>query len=104
MRALPSIILLLLLAGCGALQTQSTTDSIAIGYVTVETLAETALVAYQEGKIDDATRHVIIKNLQLAKDTLDVATEYATSENEDAAIDSLNAAYALLDIVRGFIQ
>ena len=75
MKSLQAIPLLafLLLAACASVP-QTTTQRIAAGYVTVETLAETTAIAYRDGHIDAAEKARIKGDLNQTMEYLNLAS------------------------------
>ena len=71
LRAIP-LLAFLLLAACASVP-QTTTQRIAAGYVTVETLAETTAIAYRDGHIDAAEKARIKASLNRSIDYLNLA-------------------------------
>ena len=63
----------LLLAACASVP-QTTTQRIAAGYVTVETLAETTAIAYRDGHIDAAEKARIKASLNQSIEYLNLAS------------------------------
>ena len=72
LRAIP-LLAFLLLAACASVP-QTTTQRIAAGYVTVETLAETTAIAYRDGHIDAAEKARIKASLNQSIDYLNLAS------------------------------
>jgi len=72
LRAIP-LLAFLLLAACASVP-QTTTQRIAAGYVTVETLAETTAIAYSDGHIDAAEKARIKASLNQSIDYLNMAS------------------------------
>ena len=72
LRAIP-LLAFLLLAACASVP-QTTTQRIAAGYVTVETLAETTAIAYRDGHIDAAEKARIKASLNRSIDYLNLAS------------------------------
>ena len=72
LRAIP-LLAILLLAACASVP-QTTTQRIAAGYVTVETLAETTAIAYRDGHIDAAEKARIKASLNRSIDYLNLAS------------------------------
>ena len=72
LRAIP-LLAFLLLAACASVP-QTTTQRIAAGYVTVETLAETTAIAYRDGHIDAAEKARIKASLNQSIDYLNMAS------------------------------
>jgi len=64
---------LFLLAACASVP-QTTTQKIAAGYVTVETLAETTAIAYRDGHIDVAEKARIKASLNQSIEYLNLAS------------------------------
>ena len=75
MKSLQAIPLLafLLLAACASVP-QTTTQRIAAGYMTVETLAETTAIAYRDGHIDAAEKARIKASLNQSIEYLNLAS------------------------------
>ena len=72
LRAIP-LLAFLQLAACASVP-QTTTQRIAAGYVTVETLAETTAIAYRDGHIDAAEKARIKASLNQSIDYLNLAS------------------------------
>ena len=72
LRAIP-LLAFLLLAACASVP-QTTTQKIAAGYVTVETLAETTAIAYRDGHIDAAEKARIKASLNQSIEYLNLAS------------------------------
>jgi len=72
LRAIP-LLAFLLLAACASVP-QTTTQKIAAGYVTVETLAETTAIAYRDGHIDVAEKARIKASLNQSIEYLNLAS------------------------------
>jgi len=72
LRAIP-LLAFLLLAACASVP-QTTTQRIAAGYVTVETLAETTAIAYRDGHIDAAEKARIKASLNQSIEYLNLAS------------------------------
>ena len=72
LRLIP-LLAFLLLAACASVP-QTTTQKIAAGYVTVETLAETTAIAYRDGHIDAAEKARIKASLNQSIDYLNMAS------------------------------
>jgi len=72
LRAIP-LLAFLLLAACASVP-QTTTQRIAAGYVTVETLAETTAIAYRDGHMDAAEKARIKARLNRSIDYLNLAS------------------------------
>ena len=72
LRAIP-LLAFLLLAACASVP-QTTTQRIAAGYVTVETLAETTAIAYRDGHIDIAEKSRIKGDLNQTMEYLNLAS------------------------------
>ena len=67
------LLAIFLLAACASVP-QTTTQQIAAGYVTVETLAETTAIAYRDGHIDAAEKARIKASLNRSIDYLNLAS------------------------------
>ena len=98
-------LVLLLLVSCNALQNSSPSiaESIARGYITIETLAEATLTASQNGYIDATEREQSRIYLQSAKNGLDLATEIAGTGNTVEALTYVSKAYEYFAEVRALI-
>lgn len=93
------------LAGCqGLQQAPSLGESIAAGYITVETLAESALMASEAGRIDTDDRAKIKSMLQQAKDGLDTALELLLAGRRNDVVSQLSIAYGYFETVRGLLE
>jgi len=101
----PVLFVALLLAACGSLQntSPSITESIARGYITVETLAEATLTASQNGYITIQDQAEAKGYLQAAKNGLDLATEIANTGNTVEALTYVSKAYEYITTVRALI-
>lgn len=97
--------LLLLLASCSAMENSSPSiaESIARGYITIETLAEATLTASQSGYITAEERAQARSYLQAAKKGLDLAAEIAGTGNTVEALTYVSQAYELFADVRAMI-
>lgn len=102
MKAFASAYIVLLLASCAA-PTQ-VEESIAAGYITIETLAETALTAFQDGYIDSDDRDQIVIWLQEAQNGLNLATQIADTSSTVEALTYVSQAYELFAKIRGLIN
>ena len=80
LRAIP-LLAFLLLAACASVP-QTTTQRIAAGYVTVETLAETTAIAYRDGHIDAAEKARIKASLNQSIDYLNLASTAALGSGQ----------------------
>ena len=94
LRLIP-LLAFLLLAACASVP-QTTTQKIAAGYVTVETLAETTAIAYRDGHIDVAEKarfkaslNQSIEYLNLAS-TATLGSEQTPEAYTQLAIEILN--------------
>jgi len=80
LRAIP-LLAFLLLAACASVP-QTTTQRIAAGYVTVETLAETTAIAYRDGHIDAAEKARIKASLNQSIEYLNLASTATLGSGE----------------------
>ena len=94
LRAIP-LLAFFLLAACASVP-QTTTQRIAAGYVTVETLAETTAIAYRDGHIDIAEKARIKDSLNQSIDYLNLASTATLGSDQtpeaymELAIEILN--------------
>lgn len=94
-------VFLLFLVACSAVQNApSLGETIAAGYVTVETLAESALLASQTGQIDANDRARVRVALQTAKDALDTATDLLLAGRRSDVLAQITIAYEYFESVR----
>jgi hypothetical protein len=103
MRHFAYIYFLIALAACQSSPTQ-VSESIAAGYITVESLAETALTAFNDGYIDEAQKNEIADLLQLAQNGLNIATEISDTSSTVEALTYVSTAYQYFQEVRGILD
>jgi hypothetical protein len=94
-------VFLLFFVACSAVQNApSLGEAIAAGYVTVETLAESALLASQTGQIDSNDRARVRVALQTAKDALDTGADLLLAGRRNDVLAQLTIAYEYFESVR----
>jgi hypothetical protein len=104
MKTLPFAFVLLWLVACVSDNTApSIAESIARGYITIETLADATLAASESGYIDARQRATAREYLQSAKSGLDLAAQIADTGNTVEALTYVNMAYDLFATVRALI-
>ena len=95
-RQLQTLGLLLALAltyGC-ATAPDTPAKTLAVGYITVETLAEATAVAYQDGSITAEQKASVKGKLQIALDNLELGNQLMVANEDPTAY--VNMATALL--------
>ncbi|WP_058022056.1 hypothetical protein [Pseudohongiella spirulinae] len=84
--------LLIALIGCSVIQQASVPESIAVGYLSIEAIAETAA----DADLDEPAKDRVRSALQEAKDILDSATDLYEAGFEAQAESALARASQLL--------
>lgn len=101
LKPIVAAILLALMVACATPPSApSLEESIAVGYITVETLAESALVAHEAGRISDEHRGLARLALQMAKNSLDLASTFAEAGDAPAAVEKTTEAFNYFDTVK----
>ena len=103
MRQLIAIQFVFILAACASSPTQ-VEEAIATGYITVESLAESALTAYRGGYIDDSQRNEVADLLDLAQSGLNIATEMTQTNSPVEALRYVSRTYEYFSQIRGILN
>ena len=99
------IVLLTLLTACAvnAPKIDSLQDSIAVGYLTVESVADSTAIAFDSGWIDADEKTRIKTDLQTAKHSIDQSRRLLTVDLS-ASQDALATAEAILATLQQLLQ
>lgn len=98
------VALLVLLTACSSVpRVKSVQDGIAVGYLTVESIAEATYVAHQQGSISDELKDEIRVDLQDAKHQLDQARALLGLDLGQSQ-DALTAAESILVALQQILQ
>ena len=92
---------ILALAGCGWLDRPEVPESIAAGYLTIETVANAAADSEQ---LTTEQKRRIRQHLQYAQDNLDVATEFYAVGQESESRDHLSQAIGALALAERILR
>lgn len=99
------LVLICLLAGCVSTPKLENVESgIAVGYVTIEILADTAATAYEEQWIDESQKHQVVYNLQRSHDALQDAQGLAGLGRLGDAQDALHYAERILTTMQDMLR
>lgn len=99
------LILTLMAAGCALLpKVDSIEDSVAVGYLTIESVAKSTAAAYDNDWISWEETQRIRGSLQLAHDSLGQVRAYLALGLTDDADVSLRSAEAILDGLQLILQ
>ena len=102
---LTSICLSVMLVACSiAPEIDSIEDGLAVGYLTVESTANAAKTAYDQGWISGEQRVNVGNDLQKAKNTLDQGVVLLSMDLFDQAEDKLILAESILIAVQKLLQ
>lgn len=99
-KAIGIYVLTLLLTACAMNSAPSLQESIAAGYITIETLAEAALAANESGQLSDADRTHARSFLQAGKYGLDLARDFLEAGDRSNALIQLTSAFQYFESVR----
>ncbi len=99
-RAAVIVALILYLTGCAALQSTNVPETIAVGYLTIETIADTAA----DSDMSQERRDRLRKVLQQAKNALDDATEVYAAGFEGQARSILSRVTELLQTAQEIVS
>lgn len=92
-----TLVLICLLAACVSTPKLDTVEEgIAVGYITIESVAKSSTLAYQNKWIDSDEKALVVSNLQQAHDTLQYAQGQAALGNPIQAAQGLDLAEMIL--------
>ena len=99
------LVLSVVCAACSQLpMANNIEDSVAVGYLTIESIANTTATAYGNDWISREEKLRIRDSLQRAHDTLGQARAYLSLGQPDSARSSLLAAEVILDGLEQILQ